>query len=318
MLPTVTMLTNQKCAAAGRLLALLLLATLAGCTPPGPRALLTGERLIQEGKFNEAIAPLTEATVLLPRNAQAWNHLGLASHNAGRANDALRAYRKALDVDVNLAAARFNLGCLLLEINQPGAAVSEFAAYTISQPKAVDGWLKRARAELLARQFDAAEKSYKAALALNPKQPEVWNTLGIVQLYRNRVSDSFQAFNQGVQQQSGYAPALFNAALVSHFYLPRRPVDTGPSRWRNTRRSSRSTRPPTISTPSSRSSPTSKRTSRPSRPRPRSSSHQRPIRRPPWPSRPSRNHRRCPSPSSRSSRRSPNPSRPSPWSWPPS
>jgi len=228
MLPTVTMLTNQKCAAAGRLLALLLLATLAGCTPPGPRALLTGERLIQEGKFNEAIAPLTEATVLLPRNAQAWNHLGLASHNAGRANDALRAYRKALDVDVNLAAARFNLGCLLLEINQPGAAVSEFAAYTISQPKAVDGWLKRARAELLARQFDAAEKSYKAALALNPKQPEVWNTLGIVQLYRNRVSDSFQAFNQGGQQQSGYAPALFNAALVSHFYLPRRPVDHRP------------------------------------------------------------------------------------------
>lgn len=228
MLPTVTMLTNQKCAAAGRLLALLLLAPLAGCTPPGPRALLTGERLIKEGKFNEALAPLTEATVLLPRNAQAWNHLGLASHNAGRANDALRAYRKALDVDMNLAAARFNLGCLLLEINQPGAAASEFATYTMAQPKAVDGWLKRARAELLARQFEASEKSYKAALALNPKQPEVWNTLGIVHLYRNRVTDSFQAFNQGLQQQSSYAPALFNAALVSHFYLPRRPVDHRP------------------------------------------------------------------------------------------
>jgi tetratricopeptide (TPR) repeat protein len=228
MLPTVTMLTNQKCAAAGRLVALLLLAAFVGCTPPGPRALLTGERLMKEGKFNEALAPLTEATVLLPRNAQAWNHLGLASHHAGRANDALGAYRKALDVDMNLAAARFNLGCLLLEINQPGAAASEFAAYTLAQPKAVDGWLKRARAELLARQFDAAEKSYKAALALNPKQPEVWNTLGIVQLYRNRVTDSFQAFNQGLQQQSSYAPALFNAALVSHFYLPRRPVDHRP------------------------------------------------------------------------------------------
>ncbi len=228
MLPTDTMLTNQKCVAAGRLLPLAILTLLAACTPPGPRALLNGEQLIKAGKFNEAIAPLTEATVLLPRNGQAWNHLGLANHNAGRANDALRAYRKALEVDVNLAAARFNLGCLLLEIGQSGLAASEFAAYTISQPKAVDGWLKRARAEMLARQFDAAEKSYKAALALNSKQAEVWNTLGIVQLYRNRVADSFQAFNQGVQQQSSYAPALFNAALVSHYYLPRRPVDHRP------------------------------------------------------------------------------------------
>ncbi len=228
MLPTVTMLTNQKCVVAGRLLPLAMLVALTACLPPGPRALLTGEQLIKEGKFNEAIAPLTEATVLLPRNAQTWNHLGLANHMAGRANDALRAYRKALEIDLNLAPARFNLGCLLMEIGQHAEAASAFAAYTIVQPQAVDGWLKRARAEFLARQFDASEKSYKTALALNPKQPEVWNTLGIVQLYRNRVADSFQAFNHGVQQQATYAPALFNAALVSHYYLPRRPVDHRP------------------------------------------------------------------------------------------
>ena len=230
MLPTDTMLTNQKCVAAGRLLPLAILVVLTACTPPGPRALLTGERLIKEGKFNEAIAPLTEATVLLPKNAQTWNHLGLANHMAGRSSSAINAYRKALAEDVNLAPARFNLGCLLLEIGQHGAAANEFAAFTIAQPKAVDGWLKRGRAEFLARQFDASEKSYKAALALNPKQPEVWNTLGIVQLYRvpPRRTDAFLAFNSGVQQQSGYAPALFNSAVVSHFYLPGRSVDQRP------------------------------------------------------------------------------------------
>ncbi len=228
MLPTGTMLTNQKCVAVGRLLPLALLVFLAACTPPGPRALLDGERLIKEGQFTEAIGALTEATLQLPRNAQAWNHLGLANHNEGRANDALRAYRKALDVDVNLAAARFNLGCLLLDLKQPAFAATEFAAFTVLQPKVGDGWLKRVRAEMLSNQFDAAEKSCKSALALNPKQPEVWNTLGIVQLYRNRVADSFLAFNSGVQQQANYAPALFNAALVSHFYLPRKPVDQRP------------------------------------------------------------------------------------------
>lgn len=228
MLPTDTMLTIQKWVATGRLLSLTMLMVLAACMPAGPRALLTGERLLKEGKHEAAVAALTEATVLLPRNAQAWNHLGLANHRAGRPNEAIRAYRKALEVDVNLAPARFNLGCLFLELNQPAFAMVEFAAYTVLEPKSVDGWLKRGRAELLARQFDASGKSHRAALALNPKQPEVWNTLGIVELYRNRIADSFQAFNNGVQQDAAYAPALFNAAVVSHHYLPRRPVDHRP------------------------------------------------------------------------------------------
>ncbi len=236
MLPTVTMLTNQKWPLATTLSTALIVAW-TGCMPAGPRALLNGERLIEQRKFEAAITALTEATLHLPRNAQAWNHLGLANHHAGRANEALRSYRKALDVDVNLAPARFNLGCLLLEINQPAAAAAEFSTYTTLQPKTLEGWLRRGRAEMLAQQFDAAERSYRAALALNPKQAEVWNTLGILQLFRarsdprraaERYADSFQAFNQGVQQQANYAPALHNAALVSHFYLPRRPVDHRP------------------------------------------------------------------------------------------
>lgn len=231
------MLTNQKWPAAALVLAGLFTAALTGCLPPGPRALLNGERLLKERKYEAAITQLTDATLQLPRNAQAWNHLGLANHQAGRANEALRAYRKALDVDLNLAPARFNLGCLLLELNQPAAAATEFASYTTLQPKMLEGWLRRGRAEMLAQQFEAAERSYRAAIALNPKQAEAWNTLGIVQLFRarseprraaERYADAFQAFNQGVQQQANYAPALFNAALVSHFYLPRRPVDHRP------------------------------------------------------------------------------------------
>ncbi len=230
MLPTVAMLTNEKCRRFSRLFPASILMLMAACTPPGPRALLNGERLIKEGKFEAAIVQLTEATVHLPRNAQAWNHLGLASHRAGKDNEALRTYRKALEVDLNLAPARFNLGCLLLELKQPAAAAAEFASYTLLQPKAVDGWLKRGQAELLAGQYDAADKSYRAALALDSKQPVVWNTLGIVQLYRKpaRSSDAFLAFNNGLQQQPSHAPALFNAALVSHFYLPRKPVDQRP------------------------------------------------------------------------------------------
>jgi len=42
----------------------LLLALLAGCTPPGPRALLEGKRLIDEGKYPQAIEAYRQALAL--------------------------------------------------------------------------------------------------------------------------------------------------------------------------------------------------------------------------------------------------------------
>src|ERR1017187_3462534 len=75
----------------------LLLALLAGCTPPGPRALLEGKRLLDEGKYKEAIQQLKTATSLLGgTNALAWNYLGVAYQNAGDLAEAERAYRRAL------------------------------------------------------------------------------------------------------------------------------------------------------------------------------------------------------------------------------
>src|ERR1700722_2525043 len=87
----------------------------AGCGPPGPRALLEGKRLLEEGKYPEAVEKLNSATELMAGNAQAWNYLGLACHLAGQPDAAASAYQKALKLDHDLVVAHYNLGCLLLE-----------------------------------------------------------------------------------------------------------------------------------------------------------------------------------------------------------
>src|ERR1051325_9064413 len=103
---------------------------LAGCTPAGPKALLEGARLVEQGSYPAAIEKLQAATTLLKTNAAAWNYLGLAYHHANRFADAEQAYGKALVFDRNLAEVRFNLGCLRLDQNQPDLARGEFISYT--------------------------------------------------------------------------------------------------------------------------------------------------------------------------------------------
>lgn len=198
------------------------------CDPPGPAALLRGERLIKAGRYAGAIEALREATTLLPDNPQAWNHLGLALHWAREYNPAVQAYRQALKLNYDLAPARFNLGSLLLEINQAELAAVEFAAYTGLEPERPGGWVRRGISEWRSRNWDAAHESFQTALRLDAAQPVVWNSVGVIELYRRNHMAAFNAFREALRYQSDYAPAIYNAALVAQFYLPHEPEDPRP------------------------------------------------------------------------------------------
>lgn len=201
---------------------LLAVLILAGCSDPGSRALLKGEKLMQQGRYAQAAAQLETATRLLPRSAQAWNHFGLALHYQRQFPQAQQAYRQALAIDHNLASARFNLGLLFFEHNDFMAASDQLTSYTLLHPRSLEGWLKLGSAQLQTRRYDAAERSFRAALEINPGSCEALNGLGNVQFYRRRTQDALNYFNRALTINSNYAPAVLNAAIVAHQSLNNR------------------------------------------------------------------------------------------------
>jgi len=207
---------NLRSAARLAVVCFTLLVLLAGCGAPGPRALLKGEDLIKERNFKAAVAELEKATRLLPRNPQAWNHLGLAHHGAGQVEQAQRAYKEALRLDINLGPARYNLGTLSLEQNDLAGAIEHLTSYTTFQPNAADGWTKLGNAQVRARRLDQAEKSYKNALDLRPRDPEALNGLGAVAYHRRRTQEAVSFFNSALGENPKYAPALLNTAVIHH------------------------------------------------------------------------------------------------------
>jgi len=193
-----------------------------GCGQPGPRALLQGERFIREGNYVQAVQRLEQATRLLPKDARAWNHLGLAYHGAERFGEAIKAYQQALALDRNLAAGHFNLGILYLDQGNLPLAILELTSYTGLQPNAAGGWIKLGTAQIRARQPELGEKSFRQALKLNPHLPEAWNGLGLVQIQRRRYEEAAQQFKAALHEQPAYSPALLNLAIVAHQYLNNR------------------------------------------------------------------------------------------------
>jgi tetratricopeptide (TPR) repeat protein len=209
------------------LLALAVALGTAGCGPPGPRALLAGKRLIEQGQYAVAVEKLNTATELMATDAQAWNYLGLACHLAGQPDAAATAYQKALRLDHDLVIAHFNLGCLWLEQNQPDkleGARNELTAFTLHQGNSPLGWVKLGTVELRQRDTAAAEKCFWQALQLNSNNPEALNGLGLVELQYNRHRDAVACFENAIAQQPNYAPALLNLAITAQGYQNERPL----------------------------------------------------------------------------------------------
>jgi len=196
----------------------------AGCRPRGPQALLDGKELLERGRYAEAIERLKTATSLINTNADAWNYLGLAYHHAGQLTNAAQAYQIALSRNHDLTEAHYNLGCLWLEQNRLEAAKTELTAYTLRRENSVEGLLKLGAVQFRSRDLAGAEKSFKEALRLSPRNPEALNGIGLILVQRNRTSDAAQCFNDALTQQPDYSPALLNLAVVSHQYLNQRPL----------------------------------------------------------------------------------------------
>src|SRR6266581_1280940 len=198
---------------------LTLLLCLAGCTPQGPRALLQGKRLMEQGRYPQAVEKLKTATGLLTTNAQAWNYLGLAYHYAGQTAEAQKAYQRALALNRDLTEAHYNLGCLWLGQSKLDGAKTELTAYTLRRANSLEGLLKLGTAQLRSHELNAAERTFNDALRLDPRNPEALNDLGLVRLQRGRALEAEQYFNAAQTQQPDYAPALLNAAVVAHQHL---------------------------------------------------------------------------------------------------
>ncbi len=232
------MLTIKK---GGRLAPAIVVAAclvLTGCGPPGFRALHKGDRLVQSGKYDEAIQTLQLATNLLgkealPVQAKARNLLGLAFHHAGNAARARECYGQALALDRNAAAeANYNLGCLDLEQNNLAGAKDALTTYTSVRVRDCYGYIKLGVVNYrLAtassgvtpanRQFyfENARKAFDVSQRIQATA-EAWNYLAMIDLLRKpppsreAISNAVVKFRSALLLDRRYAPALFNLAVV--------------------------------------------------------------------------------------------------------
>ena len=85
-------------------------ATLFGCASfRGARLYQSGSAALERGDAERAASDLERAADLVPQGSEIQNHLGLAYAELGRDDDALLAFRRAVELDCDNEQAVHNL-----------------------------------------------------------------------------------------------------------------------------------------------------------------------------------------------------------------
>lgn len=230
------------------------LALSAGCarSPQARRDkfLAAGKRQMEKKDYDRAVLEFKNAIRAMPKDAEAYYQLGMASAASGHAQDAYFSLKKAVELDPNHSMAKLRLAQLLASArdpnvvktgeeqlkNLPGAdsnpdiltsmalahlklgetddAIQTLTKSLTQSPKELSASILLATANLTKGDVKAAEDVLKQACASNPASPYPYIILG--EFYRSRGSgqDALAQFTRALQIAPKNSTALLDLALV--------------------------------------------------------------------------------------------------------
>jgi tetratricopeptide (TPR) repeat protein len=162
----------------------------------------TGHVHMKHGDFQSAIKDYTNAIVINPTFAGAYNARGMANRKMKDFHAALQDYNTALTLHNNLAATYNNRGVIYMEIRQIEAALTDFDKALNIEPNNSYGYCNRAVAYNYMRDFNKSISESTVAVEINPQLPEAYVVRGIAKVQMGATSAADLDFE--VAESLGY------------------------------------------------------------------------------------------------------------------
>ena len=173
-----------------------------------------GFGLAQRGRYQEAVGAYRRALEIEPDYGFAHNNLGNALDKVGKREEAIGHFRKALELDPAYAEAHHNLANVLVEENRLGEALQHLREAVRLRPDFAEA--QNNLGNLLTRRGDAAEavSHYRSALELKPGYAEAHNNLANALVALGRLREAISHYSEALRIRPDYPEARRNREIV--------------------------------------------------------------------------------------------------------
>ncbi|HNV86471.1 MAG TPA: tetratricopeptide repeat protein [Candidatus Omnitrophota bacterium] len=155
--------------------------------------------LMEAGRKDEAIRHFTKAIFLKHDFAEAHNNLASALAGEGKYPVALTHYAIALDLLPDFALAHNNLAIALADLGRTDEAVSHLRKALEINPQFEDARFNLASILLRQNQFEEAAREYETFLGLNPKDAQAHNDFGVILRKQGKPEEAAAHFREALR-----------------------------------------------------------------------------------------------------------------------
>ena len=143
-------------------------------------AVAQGDRLVKQGRYQEALAHYERAIRLVRRPSYAWTSRGVAMRYLGRIDEALRCHENAIRLDPENEVAWCNLGTVYFKKGLLAKALDCYDKAIKIRPKYAIAWNNKGAALAKMGRYEDAKACQDKAVALKPKYVAAWLNRGEV------------------------------------------------------------------------------------------------------------------------------------------
>jgi tetratricopeptide (TPR) repeat protein len=159
--------------------------------------------LLQEGRWDEAIAHCQAALQLNPNFAEADNNLGIALFQKGDLDQAIALCRKALEIRPNYAEAHNSLGNYLQRKGDLNDAIAHYQRALEIKPNYAEALNNLGVAFFNLGEWDQAIEVLQRFMKIDPNAATGHNSLGVALFQKGRIAEAIEQFQEALLLKPG-------------------------------------------------------------------------------------------------------------------
>jgi len=153
----------------------------------------------------------------LAKNPDCWlayNNLGTAFAEKGGFEEAIRNFRKAIQIKPNFAEALNNLGNALAAQDRFEEAIENYRKAIQINPDYCEALNDLGVALAAQGRLDEAVENFRRAIQIKPNFADALNNLGEALLHQGRLDEAIGNFRKAIQIKPNFAGALYNLGVA--------------------------------------------------------------------------------------------------------
>jgi tetratricopeptide (TPR) repeat protein len=166
------------------------------------------------GRLDDALAVFDKAVQLRPDDPELWKQLGGALVRLNRPAEALATYQHVLKLDPGHCDAAYASGLLFLQMERFEEALAQFNLCSELQPNHTATLFQRARTLRALKRYLECLADYQRLHALSPNDPTICNNIGDAMLGLDRYQEGLEWFEEALKRRSDFVEVVVNKAFA--------------------------------------------------------------------------------------------------------